>query len=96
VARHEVIGDPDLRDDSRSVSSLAQHRGSERITDRVTFIDRGRIVDSSNRKTSSIAGGGSRQLPPGGSLPTANIIARVTDGQFVTLTTNQYWRACER
>ncbi len=95
VARHEVISEfmDVLRDDSRSILFSSHNTVDvERISDTITFIDRGRIVDSNNKE--DFLDRWRRihvQLPPGGSLPELpNIVARVTDGQFVTLTTNHY------
>ncbi len=53
VARHEVISEfmDVLRDDSRSILFSSHNTVDvERISDRITFIDRGRIVDSSNKE----------------------------------------------
>ena len=95
VARHEVLSEfmDVLRDDSRSILFSSHNTVDvERISDRITFIDRGRVVDSSNKE--DFLDRWRRihvQLPPGASLPELpNIVGRVTDGQFVTLTTNQY------
>src|SRR6478609_7773435 len=91
VARHEIIAEfmDVLRDDSRSILFSSHNTVDvERISDRITFIDRGRIVDSSNKEDFLDRWRRIQvQLPPGGSLPELpNIVARVTDGQFVTLT----------
>ena len=95
VARHEVLSElmDVLRDDSRSVLFSSHNTVDvERISDRITFIDRGRIVDSSNKE--DFLDRWRRihvQLPPGASLPELpNIVGRVDDGQFITLTTNEY------
>jgi ABC-2 type transport system ATP-binding protein len=95
VARHEVISEfmDVLRDDSRSILFSSHNTVDvERISDRLTFIDRGRIVDSSNKE--DFLDRWRRihvQLPAGTSLPELpNVVGRVNDGQFVTLTTNQY------
>ncbi len=84
-----------LRDDSRSILFSSHNTVDvERISDRITFIDRGRIVDSSNKEDFLERWRRIQlQLPPGASLPELpNIVGRVVDGQFVTLTTNQYLR----
>jgi len=95
VARHEVISEfmDVLRDDSRSILFSSHNTVDvERISDRLTFIDRGRIVDSSNKE--DFLDRWRRihvKLPAGTSLPELpNVFGRVNDGQFVTLTTNQY------
>jgi ABC-2 type transport system ATP-binding protein len=95
VARHEVISEfmDVLRDERRSILFSSHNTVDvERISDSITFIDRGRIVESSNKE--DFLDRWRRihvQLPAGSSLPELpNIVGRVTDGQFLTLTTNQY------
>jgi ABC-2 type transport system ATP-binding protein len=95
VARHEVIGEfmDVLREDDRSILFSSHNTVDvERISDRITFIDRGRIVDSSNKE--DFLDRWRRihvQLPAGATLPELpNVVGRVTDGQFITLTTNQF------
>ncbi len=95
VARHEVISEfmDVLRDDRRSILFSSHNTVDvERISDRITFIDRGRVVESSNKE--DFLDRWRRihvQLPAGDSLPELpNIVGRVDDGQFITLTTNQY------
>jgi ABC-2 type transport system ATP-binding protein len=95
VARHEVISEfmDVLRDDSRSILFSSHNTVDvERISDTITFIDRGRIVDSNNKEDFLDRWRRIQvQLPPGASLPEMpNIVGRISDGQFVTLTTNQY------
>jgi ABC-2 type transport system ATP-binding protein len=95
VARHEVISEfmEVLRDDSRSILFSSHNTVDvERISDTLTFIDRGRIVDSANKEDFLDRWRRIQvQLPPGAALPELpNIVGRATDGQFVTLTTNQY------
>ena len=64
----------------------------ERISDTLTFIDRGRIVDCANKEVFLERWRRIQvQLPPGAALPDLpNIVKRETDGHFVTLTTNQF------
>ena len=95
VARHEVICElmDVLRDDSRSILFSSHNTVDvERISDTITFIDRGRIVDSDDKE--DFVDRWRRiqlQLPAGTALPPLpNIVKREADGQFVTLTTNQY------
>jgi len=95
VARHEVISEfmDVLRDDNRSILFSSHNTVDvERISDRITFIDRGRVVESSNKE--DFLDRWRRihvQLPPGATLPELpNIVSRVNDGQFITLTTNRY------
>jgi ABC-2 type transport system ATP-binding protein len=95
VARHEVISEfmDILRDDSRSILFSSHNTVDvERISDTLTFIDRGRIVDSDNKEDFLDRWRRIQvQLPPGATLPDLpNIVKRESDGQFVTLTTNQF------
>jgi ABC-2 type transport system ATP-binding protein len=95
VARHEVISEfmDVLRDDSRSILFSSHNTVDvERISDRISFIDRGRIVESSDKddfleRWRRIH----LQLPAGAKLPElSHIVSRVDDGQFTTLTTNRF------
>jgi ABC-2 type transport system ATP-binding protein len=95
VARHEIISEfmDVLRDDSRSILFSSHNTVDvERISDRITFIDRGRIVDSDDKET--FVDQWRRihlQLPPGASVPELpHVVGRSVDGQFVTLTINRY------
>jgi ABC-2 type transport system ATP-binding protein len=98
VARHEVISEfmDVLRDDSRSILFSSHNTVDvERISDRITFIDRGRIVESSDKEDFLDRWRRIQvQLAPGATLPALpNIVQREGDGQFVTLTTNRYSEA---
>jgi ABC-2 type transport system ATP-binding protein len=95
VARQEMIGEfmEVLRDDSRSILFSSHNTVDvERISDRITFIDRGRLVASCDKE--EFLDRWRRievQLPPGGALPELpHIVGRASDGQFHTLTTNQF------
>ena len=95
VARHEVISEfmDVLRDDSRSILFSSHNTVDvERISDRITFIDRGRLVESSNKE--DFLDRWRRillQLPEGATLPALpNIVSRNVDGRFVTLVTDQF------
>jgi ABC-2 type transport system ATP-binding protein len=95
VARHEVTSEfmDVLRDDSRSILFSSHNTVDvERISDRITFIDRGRIVDSSDKENFLERWRRIHvQLAPGTTLPElANIVGHSRDGQFVTLTTNHF------
>jgi ABC-2 type transport system ATP-binding protein len=95
VARHEVISEfmDVLRDDNRSILFSSHNTVDvERISDRITFIDRGRVVESSNKEDFLERWRRIHvQLPPGATLPELpNIVSRVNDGRFITLTTNRY------
>jgi ABC-2 type transport system ATP-binding protein len=95
VARHEVLTEftDVLRDEDRSILFSSHNTlDVERISDRITFIDRGRLVDS-NEKEIFLECWRRIQLlvPAGTSLPELpHIVGRVSDGQFVTLTTNRF------
>jgi len=95
VARHEVISElmDVLRDESRSILFSSHNTVDvERISDTITFIDRGRIVESGDKE--QFLDRWRRihvQLPPGATLPELpNIVKREADGHFITLITNQY------
>jgi ABC-2 type transport system ATP-binding protein len=95
VARHEVLSEfmDVLRDDSRSILFSSHNTVDvERISDRITFIDRGRIVDSSDKEDFLERWRRIQvQLPEGALLPALpNVVACARDGQFVTLTTNRF------
>ena len=95
VARHEVTSElmDVLRDESRSILFSSHNTVDvERISDTITFIDRGRIVESDDKETFLDRWRRIQvQLPPGAVLPDLpNIVGRVTDGRFVTLTTNRF------
>jgi ABC-2 type transport system ATP-binding protein len=95
VARHEVLSEftDVLRDEDRSIlfSSHNTH-DVERISDRIAFIDRGRLVDCRDKEEFLERWRRIQlQVPRGATLPELpHIVSRVVDGQFVTLTTNQF------
>lgn len=95
VARHELLTEftDVLRDDSRSILFSSHNTlDVERISDRITFIDRGRLVESRDKEDflerwrriqlQMLVGSALPELP--------DIIGRAVDGQFVTLTTNRF------
>lgn len=95
VARHEMITEfmDVLLDERRSILFSSHNTVDvERISDRITFLDRGRLVASSNKdefldrwRRIDV------QLPQGVSLPDVpHIVGRASDGHFHTLTTNQF------
>ena len=95
VARHEVLTEfmDVLRDEDRSILFSSHNTVDvERISDRITFIDRGRLVDSNDKETFLDRWRRIQlQLPAGATLPDLpHVISRVVDGQFVTLTTNHF------
>ena len=82
-----------LRDESRSILFSSHNTVDvERISDTIAFIDRGRIVECSNKEDFLDRWRRIQvQLPPGTALPDLpNIVHRQIDGHFVTLTTNQF------
>jgi ABC-2 type transport system ATP-binding protein len=98
VARHEMLSEfmDVLRDDSRSILFSSHNTADvERISDRITFIDRGRLVDSRDKEEFLERWRRVQiQLPPGANAPApAHVVGRVVDGQFVTLTTDHYSHA---
>ena len=95
VARQEIINEfmDVLRDDSRSILFSSHNTVDvERISDRITFIDRGRIIESADKE---IFLDGWRRVhltvPAGARLPELpHVVGRSVDGQFATLTLNRY------
>jgi ABC-2 type transport system ATP-binding protein len=95
VARHELLSEfmDVLRDEDRSILFSSHNTVDvERISDRITFIDRGRVVDSSDKEDFLERWRRIQlQLPAGKALPDLpHVVSRVDDGQFVTLTTNRF------
>ena len=95
VARHEVLSEftDVLRDESRSVLFSSHNTlDVERISDRIAFIDRGRLIDSRDKEDFLERWRRIElQVPPGATLPEIpHVVDRVTDGQFVTLTTDHF------
>lgn len=95
VARHELLTEfmDVLRDERRSILFSSHNTVDvERISDRITFLDRGRVVDSGDKEQFLERWRRIEvQLPPGASLPALpNIVERVSDGQFHLLTTNGF------
>jgi ABC-2 type transport system ATP-binding protein len=95
VARHELLSEfmDVLRDEDRSILFSSHNTVDvERISDRITFIDRGRLVDTSDKEDFLERWRRIQlQLPAGSKLPDLpHVVSRVEDGQFVTLTTNRY------
>jgi ABC-2 type transport system ATP-binding protein len=95
VARHEVLSEftDVLRDESRSILFSSHNTlDVERISDRIAFIDRGRLIDCRDKEDFLERWRRIQlQVPPGTTLPDIpHIVNRVTDGQFVTLTTDRF------
>ncbi len=95
VARHEMLSEfmDVVRDDSRSILFSSHNtQDVERISDRITFIDRGRLVASSDKEDFLERWRRIEvQLPSGATLPDLpNIVGRSSEGHFHVLTTNQF------
>ena len=95
VARHEVLAEfmDVLQDEDRSILFSSHNTlDVERISDTITFIDRGRIVDSRDKETFldrwrrlQLQVGKRIELPR---LP--SVVDVSTSGQLATVTTNHY------
>jgi ABC-2 type transport system ATP-binding protein len=95
VARHEVLSEftDVLRDENRSILFSSHNTVDvERISDRIAFIDRGRLIDSRDKEDFLERWRRIQlQVPPGTTLPEIpHVVGRVVDGQFVTLTTDHF------
>jgi len=95
VARQELITEfmDVLRDESRSILFSSHNTVDvERISDRITFLDRGRLVASSDKEQFLESWRRIEvQLAPGATLPELpNIVGRSSDGHFHVLTTNHF------
>jgi ABC-2 type transport system ATP-binding protein len=95
VARHEVLAEfmDVLKDDDRSIIFSSHNTlDVERISDTITFIDRGRIVDSRDKETFLERWRrlqlqiGTRALLP----QPASVVEVSTSGHLATVTTNDY------
>jgi ABC-2 type transport system ATP-binding protein len=95
VARHELLGEiMDVLRDERRAILLSSHetRDVERVCDRITFIDRGRIVDSSDKEEFLERWRRIQvDVPPGTSLPELTDVVDVAgEGRALTVTTNRF------
>jgi ABC-2 type transport system ATP-binding protein len=95
VARHEVLAElmEVVRDEARSVLFSSHNtRDVEQISDHITFLDRGRIIESSDKET--FLDRWRRLLlesPAGADLPRLpHVIDVSTSGRLATITTNDY------
>lgn len=94
VARHEVLTElMDVLTDERRAILFSSHETQdvERICDRITFIDRGRIVDSSD-KEEFLERWRRIQLdvPPALHLATDGMVDIAGEGRVLTVTTNRF------
>jgi ABC-2 type transport system ATP-binding protein len=95
VARHEVLGElmEVLRDEDRTILFSSHNtQDVEQMSDQITFIDRGRIVESRDKE--SYLEGWRRlrlELPPDLALPDiANVVEAQRDGRQAIVTVNDY------
>jgi ABC-2 type transport system ATP-binding protein len=95
VARHEVLAElMDVVRDERRAILFSSHNTHdiEQVSDRITFIDRGRIIDSSDKETFLDRW---RRLhlegPPGVTLPHPDgVVETTTGGRTAVVTTRAY------
>ena len=95
IARHEVLGSlmEVLADSGRSVFFSSQNTlDVEQISDHVTFIDRGRIIDSDDKETYLDRWRRLRlDVPAGVVLPTIpGVVAARTSGHLAVVTTGHF------
>jgi ABC-2 type transport system ATP-binding protein len=96
VARHEILSElmEVLKQESRSILFSSHHtQDVEQISDQITFIDRGRIIESSDKET--FVDRWRRlylELPRGGSLPMLPgvIDVRASGNRSSVVTTNAF------
>lgn len=105
VARHEVLGAlmEVLSDDSRTILFSSHNTlDVEQISDQITFIDRGRIVDSGDKESFLERWRRLRiEMPAGIAAPSLdNIIESSSSGRLTTITTDRFGPgtlvACEK
>jgi ABC-2 type transport system ATP-binding protein len=95
VARHEILSElMEVLSDERRAVLFSSHNTQdvEQISDQITFMDRGRIIDSSDKET-FLERWRRIQLdvPSGIALPAiSGIIDMQTDGRLAVATTNAY------
>jgi ABC-2 type transport system ATP-binding protein len=96
VARREVLTElmNAMRDESRSVLFSSHHtQDVEQISDQITFLDRGRIIESSDKETFLERWRRLQlELPSGLELPTLPGVVEVTrnGGRLASVTTNAF------
>ncbi len=96
VARHETLAElmDVLKDESRSILFSSHHtQDVEQISDQITFIDRGRIIESSDKETFLDRWRRLHlELPAGGQLPTRPGVIDVqgSGGRSSVVTTNAF------
>jgi ABC-2 type transport system ATP-binding protein len=95
VARHEVLGElmAVLADEDRTILFSSHNTlDVEQISDQITFIDRGRIIDSNNKELFLDRWRRLRlQLPPNAALPSLPGVVEVGgSGRLPVLTINRF------
>lgn len=95
VARQELLAEfmEVLRDDSRSILFSSHNTVDvERISDRIAFMDRGRLLECSDKEAFLERWRRIEvQLAPGAALPALpDIVAQAGEGRIRTLTTNRF------
>jgi len=95
VARHEILRELTdvMSDDRRSILFSSQNtQDVEQISDQITFLDRGRIIESSDKET-FVERWRRLQLdvPPGVALPSLPEVTEISaSGRLATATINAY------
>src|SRR5690606_20158968 len=100
VARHEILAElMDVVRDERRAILFSSHNTQdvEQISDRITFLDRGRIIESSDKDTFVDRW---RRLyldvPPGVALPTMpGVVQATTSGRVAIVVTHTYTTGAE-
>jgi ABC-2 type transport system ATP-binding protein len=95
VARHEILAElMDVMRDERRAILFSSHNTQdvEQISDRIIFLDRGRIVEASDKETFLDRWRRLHlELAPEAGLPEADgIIAATVNGRIAVVTTNAY------
>ncbi len=96
VARHEVLTElmAVLKDESRSILFSSHHtQDVEQVSDRVTFIDRGRVIESSDKETFLERWRRLQiEVPPDVALPELPGVVEVkrTQGRLAVVTTKAF------
>jgi ABC-2 type transport system ATP-binding protein len=95
VARHEILRELTevMSDERRSILFSSQNtQDVEQISDQITFLDRGRIIESSDKETFVERWRRLRlDVPPGVALPSLPEVTELTaSGRIATATIKQY------
>ena len=95
VARHEVLGElmEVLADERRTILFSSQNTlDVEQISDQITFIDRGRIIDAGDKESFLDRWRRLRlEVPPGVALPRLpGVVGTTGSGRLAVVTTDRY------